>query len=108
MKSFDILSTPLTPAVPLTPEDRKLQAGAHEFESMMLGELLKPLHFSGAPGQDGEEAEGGANGTLASFGTEAVAKAIAAHGGFGIATKIIGQVSAERDQRPQPTPGTKV
>jgi peptidoglycan hydrolase FlgJ len=74
----------------------KLASGAHEFEAMMLQQMLKGLKFGQAPGDgaDGEEASG-ANGTLQSYGTEALAKAISGQGGFGIARKIIQQVTAE-------------
>ncbi len=74
----------------------KLASGAHEFEAMMLQQMMKGLKFGQAPGDgaDGEEGSG-ANGTLQSYGTEALAKAISGQGGFGIARKIIEQVTAE-------------
>ena len=81
-----------TPAATL--RTAKLTDGAHQFEAMMLQQMLKPLKFGDAPG-DGEDEEGGASGTLQSYGTEALAKAIASQGGFGIARKIIQQVTAE-------------
>ena len=46
-----------------------------------------------------------AGGTIESFGTEALTKAIASGGGFGIARQILRQVTAERDARQG---GTKV
>jgi flagellar protein FlgJ len=72
----------------------KLAAGAHEFEGMMLQQMLKGLKFGGAPG-DGEDEAGGAAGTMQSYGTEALAKSIASGGGFGIAKRIIEQVGAQ-------------
>ncbi len=72
----------------------KLTDGAHQFEAMMLQQMLKPLKFGDAPGAN-EDEEAGANGTLQSYGTEALARAIAGQGGFGIARKIIQQVTAE-------------
>lgn len=74
----------------------KLTSGAHEFEAMMLQQMMKSLKFGQAPGDgsDGEEASG-ANGTLESYGTEVLAKAISGQGGFGIARTIIQQVTAE-------------
>ena len=73
----------------------KLVAGAHEFEAMMLQQMLKGLKFGEAPG-DGEDGEAsGANGTLQGYGTEALAKSIASGRGFGIAQRMIEQVTAE-------------
>ena len=62
-----------------------------------------------APGDggDGEEASG-ANGTLQSYGTEALAKAISGQGGFGIARKIIQQVTAEDAAKGNLKSGSKV
>ena len=77
--------------------DKKLVDGAQEFEAMLLGQMLKGLAFGGAPGEDAEDADAGAAGTVRSFGTEAVAKAVAAGGGFGLARQIVRQVGAERD-----------
>lgn len=74
----------------------KLVAGAHEFEGMMLQQMLKGLKFGEAPGNGGEDGEtSGASGTLQGYGTEALAKSIASGGGFGIARRIIEQVAAE-------------
>ncbi len=76
-------------------QDRKLAAGAHEFEAMLLGEMLKPLKFGDESSE--EEGDGGAAGTIRGMGTEAMAKAISAGGGLGIAREILHQVRAERD-----------
>ena len=87
----------------------RLASGAHEFEAMMLQQMVKGLHFGQAPGEgtDGEETSG-ANGTLQSYGTEALAKAISGQGGFGIAKKIIQQVAAEEAAKADGTAGGKV
>ena len=89
-------------------ETAKLKDGAREFEAMMLGEMLKPLHFGGAADADGEGGDSKAGGTIESFGTEALTKAIANAGGFGIARQILRQVTAERDARQGEGGGTKV
>jgi Rod binding domain-containing protein len=87
----------------------KLASGAHEFEAMMLQQMMKGLDFGQAPGDgaDGEEASG-ASGTLQSYGTEALAKAISGQGGFGIARKIIQQVTAEDAAKGNSPAGGKV
>ena len=88
------------------PQIAKLKDGAQQFEAMLLGEMLKPLHFGAAGGE--AEADDSATGTVESFGIEALSKAIAHGGGFGIAHQIIRQVSAEREQRQGSSGGTKV
>lgn len=81
----------------------KLADGAHQFEAMMIEGMLKPLHFGGAPGSldtadggDPDESSDAAADVVRSFGTEALARAIAHGGGFGLATQIIRQVSHEQ------------
>ncbi len=76
----------------------KLEAGAHEFEAMMLQQMLKPLKFGEAESSDGEEASG-ASGTVQGFATDAIAKGIASKGGLGIAAQIIKQVTEEAKSR---------
>jgi flagellar protein FlgJ len=76
----------------------KLQDAAEKFEGMMLQELLKPM-------QEGKDGSGGGFGfgnadrddsldTFSSFGTEAVANAIAKAGGVGIAKQVMREVGA--------------
>ena len=95
-------------AVGFDRETAKLKDGAQQFEAMMLGEMLKPLHFGASADADGEGSDDDkAGSTIESFGTEALTKAIASGGGFGIARQILRQVTAERDAR-QAGGGTKV
>ena len=77
----------------------KLTDGAHQFEAMMLTEMLKGLNFSGAPDEGGQEPSGGASSTITGYGTEALAKAISQGGGFGLAKQIVRQVTAEDNAR---------
>jgi flagellar protein FlgJ len=88
--------------------DARLKDGAQQFEAMMLGQILKPLQFGTAPGENEEESGGGANDTIRSFGTEAMAKAIASRGGFGIANLVLRQVTAEHQRQEAQSGGTKV
>jgi Rod binding domain-containing protein len=76
----------------------KLTDGAHQFEAMMLQQMMKGMKFGSAPGDgDDSESEGSA---LQSYGTEMLAKSMADAGGFGLARQIIRQVTAEdHDQR---------
>jgi Rod binding domain-containing protein len=73
--------------------DPRLKPAAHEFEACLMKEFLEPLQRD-ALFDDGKESgsgEGSGN-ALMSFGSEALARAISDRGGFGIATKIIGQL----------------
>jgi flagellar protein FlgJ len=80
----------------------KLQDAAEKFEGMMLQELLKPMQegkdgsFGGFGGgfSSGEEDRDDSLDTISSFGTEAVATAIAKAGGVGIAKQVMREVGA--------------
>lgn len=75
----------------------KLTDAAHQFEAMLLQELLKPLQTEDGGWSGGEKSDS-ASDTITSFGTEAVAKAISKSGGLGIARQVIRQVSAEHEK----------
>lgn len=72
--------------------EKRLTQAAHEFEGQMLKELLKPL--TSGDGLTGEDAGGGSGQILGEFGAEALGKALSEHGGFGIANRILGQLSS--------------
>jgi Rod binding domain-containing protein len=74
-----------------TPPPRLVRA-AHEFEAQLMKELLKPMTQSGSLTGDGDSDNGG-NGTLGEFASESLAGALSASGGFGIANRILGEVS---------------
>lgn len=86
------------------PSDPRLKPAAHEFEACLMKEFLEPLQKDELFG-DGEDSAGGegSGNALMSFGSEALARAISERGGFGIATKIIGQL--DRGQGGQGTAG---
>ena len=71
--------------------DSRLKPAAHEFEACMMKEFLAPLQHD-ALFDDGKDSDGGegSSSALMSFGSEALARAISERGGFGIASKIIG------------------
>ena len=73
--------------------DPRLKPAAHEFEACLMKEFLEPLRRDALfdDGKDTDSGEGSGN-ALMSFGSEALARAISDQGGFGIATKIIGQL----------------
>jgi Rod binding domain-containing protein len=59
----------------------------------MMKELLKPM--TGTNGLDGEESDSasGSNGALGEFASESLGRALSEHGGFGIATSILRELS---------------
>lgn len=73
----------------------RLVNAAHEFEAQMMKELLKPM--TGSDGFSGEaEDSGGATGSggaLGQFASEALAQAISRRGGFGIADRVLHELS---------------
>ena len=85
----------------------RLVDAAQQFEATMLQELLKPMQR----GQDGwdEKSDDSASSTISSFGSEAMAKALAMGGGFGIAKQIVAKVALEDQRHPEKkSSGTKV
>ena len=81
---------PAPPASTLSP---KVVAAAHEFEASMMAELMAPL-TSGGGSLAGDDDGAGSESAIASFAGEALGKAISEHGGFGIANRILHQLSA--------------
>jgi Rod binding domain-containing protein len=76
----------------ITPQPRLVRA-AHEFEAQMMQELLKPL--TSGNGLDGEENDtaSGSGGALGAFASEALGRGLSEHGGFGIASSIVRQLT---------------
>jgi flagellar protein FlgJ len=72
-----------------TPQPRLVRA-AHEFEAMMMKELLKPM--TGGENDDEDSADAG-GGVLGDFATEALGQGLSGGGGFGIAKEVIRSLS---------------
>ena len=72
---------------------------AHDFEAMMMKELLKPMteQFMGGDGEETGALAGGS--ALGEFASEALGRALSQQGGFGIANKIIGSFSHSGTQQ---------
>ena len=93
--------SPIASSQQLTPHDTQRQAkladAAHQFEGMFLQELLKPMQSKSSltgnsDDKSGDDSDDSAD-TLQTYATEAVARAISAHGGFGIARQVIQQLN---------------
>ena len=72
------------------PEPRLMRA-PHEFEGQMMKELLQPLTAGGA--LTGEDMAAGSGDALGEFASEALGQALSQHGGFGIADRIVKELS---------------
>ena len=81
-----------------TPQPRLVKA-AQEFEAQMMQELLKPL--TAGNGLDGEDSDtaSGSGGALGAFASEAFARGLSEHGGFGIATSIVRQLTPKGNKQ---------
>jgi flagellar protein FlgJ len=75
----------------------KLVDAAQQFEGLLLQEMLKSMQTGkdSDNSDSGDDAGEGSNDTLRSFGTEAVAHAIAKGGGVGIARQVVAKVTIE-------------
>jgi Rod binding domain-containing protein len=66
---------------------------AQEFEAQMMQELLKPMtEGNGLDGEDGDSASG-SGGALGAFASEALGRGLSEHGGFGIASSIVRELT---------------
>ncbi len=77
------------------PEPRLVRA-AQEFEGQMMKELLKPMTGGDAltGAKDGDSDSGsGSEGALGEFASEALGQALSQRGGFGIADRIVKELS---------------
>jgi len=80
-------------------QHRKLTDAAQQFEGMFLQQMLKPMgKDDGADSDEGDDAAGDGS-TYQSLGVEAMAKAVSAAGGFGIARSIVSSVEKESRQK---------
>ncbi len=107
-----IHANPVTPQMPAmstqtAAPNPKLVHAAHEFEAQMMQELLKPMTEDDLlTGEDDDSglalnSGSGSGGALSDFASEALGQALSEHGGFGIADKIIRELSRHgRSLRP--------
>jgi Rod binding domain-containing protein len=91
------IHTALPTASEIAPSPRLVRA-AHEFEGQMMKELLKPM--TAGDGLTGDEDESGSGGTLGEFAAEALGQALSQQGGFGIANRIVKDLSHSGNPRP--------
>ncbi len=77
-------------AQPASGNAPRLVLAAHEFEAEIMKELLKPMTAGDAlTGEDGS----GSGGALTEYASEALGRALSEQGGFGIADRIVQDLS---------------
>ena len=76
------------------PQPRLVRA-AHEFEAQMMKEMLKPMTSGSAlTGEDEDsDSSSGSCGALGQFASESLGRALSEHGGFGLANRIVQELS---------------
>jgi flagellar protein FlgJ len=84
---------------PDTAQHRRLVDAAQQFEGLFLQQMLKPMNEIGKDDPDANP-DGGDNSTMQSYGTEAVAKAISAAGGLGIAREVVAKLEPVATKHP--------
>lgn len=82
----------------VTPQPRLVKA-AHEFEAQMLKEMLKPLTSGSTLGEEDDDSSVGSNGALGEFASEALGQAISEGGGFGIANRVLHDLSRSSNRK---------
>ena len=71
----------------------RLVRAAHEFEGQMMKELLKPMTNGDALTGTEDDSGAGSGGALGEFASEALGQSLSERGGFGIAERIIEELS---------------
>ncbi len=72
----------------------RLVKAAHEFEGLMMKELLKPMTEGDAlTGEEDSDGGTGTGGALTEFASEVLGQALSQRGGFGIADEIVRDLS---------------
>jgi Rod binding domain-containing protein len=81
---------------PTTPQPRLVRA-AHEFEAQMMKELMKPMTSSNS--LTGEDDDSGSGSALGEYASETLGRALSEQGGFGIANRIVKDLSHTGNQK---------
>jgi hypothetical protein len=105
MAGLDLATTQGSFPSPLQPEgmdqtggpkqkDARMEDASHQFEASLMHELFQPLTekdplFADEPDGSGGGEDGESSSPLGAFASEAMARAVADHGGFGIARQLI-------------------
>jgi len=84
-----------------------LVKAAHEFEGQMMKELLEPLTAADdLAGDGGEDGDTGSGSALGEYASEALGQALSERGGFGIANRIVHELSHSGTPHPNGKPAS--
>ena len=93
------LQVPAENAAAASPQtESKLRKSAREFEAILLQSWLEKMNQSFIGSSESQDA---AHDTVSSLGTQAIASALAARGGIGIANMLLRQLQPKRDVQVQ-------
>lgn len=91
-----------TPAVRDSPE--KIRDAASQFESLLIGQVLKSMHEDGDQGWLGGDGDDQTASTAMSLADQYLAQAISKNGGLGLARMISQQLDPSNNSSPATTP----
>jgi Rod binding domain-containing protein len=102
----DKISTPLTIAAPdsrTSPE--KIEHAAKQFESLLIGQILKSMHEAGSSGWMGGGEDPSSESAM-ELAEEQFAQALASRGGLGLSHMIIQGLTQSQKSTSQPQPAS--
>lgn len=78
----------------------RLMRAAQEFEGQMMKELMRPLNRQSASclSDSNDDGDSSPEGALGDFASDALAQALSVRGGFGIASRIVRELSSTGNQ----------
>jgi peptidoglycan hydrolase FlgJ len=95
----------LSAAAPFEKKPSKLTDAARQFESLLIGEMLKSARESDSDGWLGSGSDSGSESAMGMAETQ-FAQAIASQGGFGLAKTIERSVASQTAQKENAAPDT--
>jgi Rod binding domain-containing protein len=76
----------------------RLRQAAHEFEGQLMKEMLRPMTEGDGLGDEDGDADVNSGGALSEFASETMGQALSEQGGFGIADRIVRELSGSGNQ----------
>lgn len=83
-------------------ETAKIRAAAAQFESLLIGQMLKSVRNSSRGDGWGGESEDSINSSMIDLGTEQFASALSSGGGLGLARMIVAGLEKQNAHRSKP------
>ncbi len=95
--AVDSITPPTSPVADNQPSPSKIQNAAQQFESLLIGQIVKSVQEASSSGWLGEEDQAGQ--AAMGLAQEQFAQALASRGGLGLARLISQGISAESRQQ---------